>query len=103
MRMILLAAALAAACCCACVPQRVGVELEHVSHPTAGWPLEPQQGSEDALTHVQALAQWDHGGAYLALGLGVKVQGENGGGFYGPALTGSVRAGYMWTLRGPMK
>ncbi len=77
------------------------VEAEHVSHPGAGWPCGPEN-EEDALTHVQAVLGWVGAGGvgpYLQAGVGANLQGSNGAGFYGPTVTGTLRAGYTWRLR----
>ena len=76
------------------------VELEHVSHPFAGWPVERQCGSEDGVTQASAILGWKRGGAYVEAGMGYNLEGKNGGGFYGPAVTGTVRAGYQVDFKG---
>lgn len=89
----------ACAVLCGCVPSRFRLEAEHISHPLAGWPLEPQRHSEDEVSHISAIAAWDHGGWYAEAGIGWNLYGKDGAGFYGPALTGTVRAGYEWRFR----
>lgn len=91
----LLAAALALTGC-SVAPDRVSTELEHVSHPLAGWPVSASN-TEDALTQVNIIARWQTGRFYVEHGLGWNVQGENGGGFYGPGLTYTGRIGVtLW-------
>lgn len=82
---------------CAAAPT-LRVELEHISHPLAGWPVERQKWSEDDVTQANALLHWERGGWYADAGIGYNLQGRNGGGFYGPALTGTVRAGKEWRV-----
>lgn len=77
----------------------IRIEAEHISHPLAGWPCEPQSGSEDEVNQVLAIASWRGDGPYLDIGLGQKTHGRNGNGFTGPALTGVVRVGYEWRLK----
>jgi hypothetical protein len=76
----------------------VVLEAEHVSHPTAGWPCEPQKLSEDDLTQASALLRWRRGHWYVDAGLGYKLQGRNGGGVWGPAVTGTVRVGREFSI-----
>jgi hypothetical protein len=75
------------------------LEVEHVSHPLAGQPFGPRT-DEDALTQAHALASWRRGVGYVEAGIGWNLRGEGGGGFYGPALTGTVRAGVEFKGRG---
>lgn len=98
MRALLLAPVLLLAGC-ALAPATVRLEYEHVSHPLAGWPCERQGTTEDVLNQVNAIARYEIRGAYVDLGLGRNLQGQHGGGFYGPVLTGTVRAGYEWRLK----
>lgn len=81
----------------ACAPTSVLLESEHVSHPFVGPPFSPRT-DEAGLTHASVLLRWRMGGAdrvqgYVDAGLGANLQGSCGGGFYGPTLTGTVRAG----------
>jgi hypothetical protein len=78
---------------CACATPTLRIEAEHVSHPLAGWPCEPQHLSEDDVTQANVLLHWQRRGWYADAGLGWNLQGNGGGGFYGPALTGTVRVG----------
>ena len=82
-----------------CATHLVG-ELEHVSHPLVGWPVSNRL-DEDALTQANLLLRWkfDHDRGYVDAGFGLNLQGNNGGGFYGPALTGTLRLGYEIPLR----
>ena len=75
------------------------LEAEHVSHPGDGWPFEKQKWSEDGLTQASMLLHWHRGQAYLDAGIGYNLQGNNGGGFYGSPVTGTVRLGYEVPLR----
>ncbi len=72
---------------------RVGVD--HTSHPLAGWPV-GHKGDEDTLTQVQAMLVWRKGLGYFEAGLGKSITNE---GFYGPSLTGTMRAGLEVPLR----
>lgn len=91
----LLAAAIALTGC-SVAPDSVSTELEHVSHPLAGWPVSASN-TEDALTQVNIIARWQTGRLYVEHGIGWNVQGENGGGFYGPGLTYTGRVGVtLW-------
>ncbi|MEP7314257.1 MAG: hypothetical protein ABI859_16860 [Pseudomonadota bacterium] len=84
---------------CAVLPNTLRAEWAHVSHPMAGWPFEPQSGSEDELNTVGVVGRWQFGHAYIDAGLAQKLQGRNANGFIGPALTGTVRAGVEIRLR----
>jgi len=99
MRALLLAAVLVCLTACGVMPTHLRVEAEHVSHPFAGWPCTPQLGAEDALSQVSALAAWRGAHAFAEAGLGYNLRGTNGGGIYGPSLTGTVRVGYEWRVR----
>lgn len=78
-------------------PTAFKVEAEHVSHLTAGIPFNPER--EDGLSHVLALAEWKANGAYFQAGFGYNLAGRDGGGFMGPALTTTLRAGYEWRVK----
>lgn len=80
---------------CMLAPTAFYSEYEHVSHPLAGPPFGPEN-EEDWLDQLVIGAEWDKGGAYVQVGLGYVV---TDGGFYGPPLTGTVRAGYRFNLR----
>jgi len=83
---------------CALAPHTLRLEAEHVSHPLAGWPVSGHN-TEDAVTQASALLHWRAGPAYFDAGIGRNLRGANGGGFYGPAITGTVRAGLEVPLR----
>lgn len=77
-----------------CASTSLLIEGEHISHPLAGWPCEKQRGSEDGISQVGALLRFrSDTGLYLDAGMGVNLEGRNGGGIYGPALMGTIRAG----------
>lgn len=82
-----------------CASASILLEAEHVSHPLAGWPVEPQRHAEDELNQVNALVKWQRRGWYVVGGVGYNLYGSDGAGFYGPALTGTVRIGYEIKLR----
>jgi hypothetical protein len=73
------------------------LEVEHISHPMVGPPFEGAD-QEDAVTQLVGLAGWGGvgSGPYVEAGLGANLRGSNGGGFYGPPLTFTARAGYVW-------
>jgi hypothetical protein len=79
---------------CAVIPDSTRLELEHVSHPLAGWPVSANN-TEDGLSQVNLIGHWQSGRVYVEQGLGYNLQGENGGGFYGPELTYTGRIGVM--------
>jgi hypothetical protein len=83
-----------------CVTPTLRVEVEHVSHPTVGWPVGPQSVNggnvEHDITQANALVHWERDGWYSDAGLGYNLLGKNGGGFTGPALTGTIRVGHEW-------
>ena len=81
-----------------CAPARFAVEVEHVSHPFAGWPFGPVDG-EAQLTQANALLGWEHGGWYTTTGIGLKLYEKSQRDFVGPDLTGIVRVGKSWSLR----
>jgi hypothetical protein len=81
--------------CAALVPNSLLTECEHVSHPFAGPPFGPKS-EEDSLNQCGVLGEWTDGAAYLHLGVGYVL---TDGGFYGPEVTGTVRAGYRIPLR----
>lgn len=82
-RALIAVAALAFTGCAVLKPQAVQAELEHISHPLAGWPAGGKY-DEDSLTQVNTLLRWDIGGVTVENGLGYVVKD---GGFYGPRLT----------------
>jgi hypothetical protein len=92
MKTIALACAVSLLTGCAALPTHVKVEVEHISHPLAGWPCSDKY-TEDAVTEASTLAVWRSEHLYLEAGVGYNLKGANGSGFYGPALTGIVRAG----------
>jgi hypothetical protein len=79
---------------CAVMPNSTRLELEHVSHPLAGWPVSANN-TEDGLSQVNLIGHWQSGRVYVEQGLGYNLQGENGGGFYGPELTYTGRIGVL--------
>ena len=82
-----------------CAPNTVRVEVDHQSHLLVGYPFTPQR-EEDNLTVLQGTLEWGGPtGPYLDAGLGYNLQGANGGGFYGPSFTGTLRAGYAWKVK----
>lgn len=95
---IILAAALLSACT-TLQPDSVRAELDHISHPLAGWPVNASN-NEDGLTQANVIARWQVNRVYVEHGLGWNLQGENGGGFYGPALTYTGRIGVeLWSRK----
>jgi hypothetical protein len=83
---------------CAVMPDSTRLELEHVSHPLAGWPVSAAD-TEDALTQLNVIGHWQSGNVYVENGLGYNLQGENGGGFYGPGFTYTGRIGVKFWSR----
>lgn len=77
---------------CSVMPTSLRAEVEHVSHPLAGWPVSADN-TEDGLSQVNVIAHWQRGHVYIENGLGYNLQGAGGGGFYGPALTYTGRIG----------
>jgi len=95
MKTIIILAALALGGCAA-MPDRAGLELEHVSHPLAGWPVSANN-TEDGLSQVNAMLKWKRGRVYMEQGIGYNLQGRDGGGFYGPSLMYTGRIGVdLW-------
>lgn len=84
--------AIAALPACSVLPTSMRAEIEHVSHPMAGWPVSAEN-TEDGLSQANVIARWQRGRFYVENGLGYNLQGANGGGFYGPALTYTGRVG----------
>ena len=84
---------------CVTCPDTMRVEVEHVSHPFAGWPFGSRY-EEDSLTQASVLAEWTSRDAYLDIGIGRNLLGQGGGGFYGPSLTAIARAGVVIKLGG---
>jgi hypothetical protein len=98
----------------ACATPTLRIEVEHVSHPGAGWPFGPEhtlepvgpdlylrRSVEHELDQANALFHWQRDGWYADAGLGVNLQGKDGGGFRGPPLTGTVRIGREFRLVKP--
>jgi hypothetical protein len=83
---------------CAVMPDSTRLELEHVSHPLAGWPVSANN-TEDGLSQLNVIGHWQSGRVYVEQGLGYNLQGENGGGFYGPGLTYTGRIGVQFWSR----
>lgn len=82
----------------ALAPDALRLGVDHVSHPTAGWPV-GSKNQEDGLTATTATAVWRRGAWYAETGLGLNLKGSNGGGFYGPALTYHGRIGREFQLK----
>lgn len=93
MKATLILAALALTGCATSVK----IEAEHVSHPLAGWPVSDRH-TEDSLTQANVLLSWQRKGWYVDAGIGENL--DRSGGFYGPALTGTVRAGREFVFGG---
>lgn len=68
---------------CSVQRPQVRLELEHVSHPLAGWPFGPST-EEDALTQANVMLEWERGRVRVEQGLGYRLMDQ---GFYGPELT----------------
>jgi hypothetical protein len=95
MKKLLLVTLLAASLTgCAAMPNAYYVETEHVSHPLAGWPV-GSKDEEDSLNQLNVGAEWRNEGAYLQMSLGYVL---TDGGFYGPKLTATMRAGYKFQV-----
>lgn len=78
-------------------PASVRAEVEHVSHPMAGWPVSAAN-TEDGLSQFNVIGHWQSGRIYVEHGIGYNLQGRNGGGFYGPGLTYTGRVGVqLWS------
>lgn len=96
-RAVILVAAFAVSGC-ALIPDSAGCEVEHVSHPLAGWPVSARD-TEDGLSQFNVYAKWQIGErGYLQRAVGWNLRGENGGGFYGPEWTYTARIGVeLWS------
>jgi hypothetical protein len=82
---------------CVTAPDSVSTEIEHVSHPLAGWPVSASN-TEDALSQANVIARWQIGRVYVEHGIGYNLQGRDGSGFYGPGLTYTGRVGVtLWS------
>lgn len=82
---------------CMSLPTSVSGEIEHVSHPLAGWPVSASN-TEDGLSQFNLIARWQSGRVYVEHGLGLNLQGRDGGGFVGPGLTYTGRIGVaLWS------
>lgn len=93
------ALALTALTGCSVLPDTARVEVEHISHPLAGWPVSADN-AEDGLSQANVIARWQRGRVYVEHGIGMNLQGENGGGFYGPAMTYTGRVGIeLWNRK----
>jgi hypothetical protein len=80
---------------CAIAPHSVRAELEHVSHPLAGYPFGPAD-EEDALSQLNVLLKWhQQRGWYTEAGCGYKLMDE---GMHGPRLTFTARIGKEFRL-----
>lgn len=95
MALALVGFAVAIVSCTGCTSMRV--EYEHVSHPFAGPPFGPSD-EEDWLDQVNACLVKRAGVAYGESCLGYRL---TDGGFYGPRLTGTLRAGFEFGLKRP--
>jgi hypothetical protein len=97
MRLAFLALTVALTSACTALPSGARLEVEHVSHPLAGWPVSAKN-TEDGLSQANAILRWQRGRTYVEQGLGYNLKGENGGGFYGPELTYTARFGVeLWS------
>lgn len=96
--LVVIALALVLVGCQTIEPNKVRVQTTHISHLTAGAPF-GARSEEDGLTIVELTARWELKGAFVEVGEGYNVRGRNGGGFYGPAETTSLRLGYEWRLK----
>lgn len=77
-------------------PDEYRVEVEHVSHPFAGWPFGAAD-EEDALTQANFVAVKRFGNMSIEQGLGYKInEASLGGGFKGPRLTYTGRISYTF-------
>lgn len=95
MKRIIAIASVALLAGCSSLPmQSIRLEAEHVSHPLAGWPVN-DSNNEDALTQVNVLKRYENHRFYVEHGIGWNLQGEHGGGFYGPGLTYTARVGVV--------
>lgn len=93
------AAALAALLLSGCTT--VSVEMEHISHPLAGWPVGPSS-EEDWVHTVGIVGRKEYGRWYVEQGLGYNVAGRDGGGFVGPGLTYTGRVGVQVFRKGSL-
>lgn len=78
----------------AIVPDAIRAEVEHISHPLAGFPLNADK--EDAVSTVGVVARWTRGHFYVEQGLGYKIDRS---GFNGPDMTYAGRIGYEWRIK----
>lgn len=86
---------------CCLAPDRVGPELEHMSHITQHQPLTDRPG-HDAVNIIDLAAQWDLGKrGYIQISEGVSLNREQGrypdehyGEIYGPREQFSARIGF---------
>lgn len=76
------------------------LEVEHISHPGAGWPVGPAD-EEAQLTQGNALVRYRKGGLYIDAGIGVKLYEKSQLDFVGPRVTGTVRVGYEFRRGAP--
>ncbi len=74
----------------------LSLEGAHTSHPFAGPPFGPKS-EEDSLNSVNACAQREKGRYYLEQCVGYKI---GDGGFFGPRLIYTARAGVRWRIGG---
>jgi len=77
------------------LPDAIRSEVEHISHPLAGWPVSAKD-TEDSLSTLNVVGRWTRGNFYVENGVGYKL---TDGGFYGPKVTFVSRVGYEWKLR----
>lgn len=84
----------------ACATPALRVEVDHISHPMAGWPCGPAN-EEAQLTQLNALLHWQRGGWYADAGIGWKLAEKTQWDFVGPKLTGTVRIGREFRLVRP--
>lgn len=94
--------------CAALVPQSVGLEFEHISHPQVGWPVGQKYRdewygtvrAESEVNNVNLMGKYrGREGWYVDAGLGVNVFGNDGSGFFGPTVVGTLRAGWDFKVR----
>lgn len=83
---------------CSVMPTSARMELEHVSHPLAGWPVSANN-TEDGLSQANVILHWQSGRVYVENALGYNLQGAGGGGFAGPGLTYTGRIGVQFWSR----
>jgi hypothetical protein len=86
--------ALLLSCCALTGCTSLSLDASHTSHPFAGPPFGPAS-EEDSLNSISACLQREARGWYAEQCLGYKI---GDGGFYGPRLIYTARAGMKWRL-----